>query len=173
MIEIIFFYIASLIAIITTLRAITHTQPVYALLYLIISFIAIACILFLFGAYFAGFLEIIIYAGTIMVLFIFVNMMIPTNKKDKRIIFSALVNRLSKMIPILLLVSIIIMLCYSISQFTTIHSSSYIEHQWIEIKNISIKLFGPYFFVIELASILLLSGMIVAFHFGRNYHPKK
>jgi NADH:ubiquinone oxidoreductase subunit 6 (subunit J) len=70
------FYICGLIAILATLRVITHTNPVHALLYLIISLLAIAGVFFSLGAHFAGALEIIVYAGAIMVLFVFVVMML-------------------------------------------------------------------------------------------------
>lgn len=53
-----------------------HTNPVHALLYLIISLLAISGVFFSLGAYFAGALEIIVYAGAIMVLFVFVVMML-------------------------------------------------------------------------------------------------
>ena len=48
------FYICGLIAILATLRVITHTNPVHALLYLIISLLAISGVFFSLGAYFAG-----------------------------------------------------------------------------------------------------------------------
>ncbi|SUG14107.1 NADH dehydrogenase I chain J [Salmonella enterica subsp. arizonae] len=70
------FYICGLIAILATLRVITHTNPVHALLYLVISLLAISGVFFSLGAYFAGALEIIVYAGAIMVLFVFVVMML-------------------------------------------------------------------------------------------------
>lgn len=47
------FYICGLIAILATLRVITHTNPVHALLYLIISLLAISGVFFSLGAYFA------------------------------------------------------------------------------------------------------------------------
>lgn len=48
------FYICGLIAILATLRVVTHTNPVHALLYLIISLLAIAGVFFSLGAYFAS-----------------------------------------------------------------------------------------------------------------------
>ena len=70
------FYFASGIAVVSTLRVITNTNPVHALLYLIISLIAVAMTFFALGAPFAGVLEVIAYAGAIMVLFVFVVMML-------------------------------------------------------------------------------------------------
>ena len=70
------FYIAAAVAVLATLRVITHTNPVHALLNLIVSLLAVAMIFFALGAPFAGMLEIIVYAGAIMVLFVFVIMML-------------------------------------------------------------------------------------------------
>lgn len=70
------FYLAGLVAVAATLRVITHTNPVHALLYLIVTLLAISAVFFSLGAYFAGALEIIVYAGAIMVLFVFVVMML-------------------------------------------------------------------------------------------------
>ncbi len=65
------------------MRVVTHTNPVHALLYLIISLLAIAGVFFSLGAYFAGALEIIVYAGAIMVLFVFVVMMLNGRHRDR------------------------------------------------------------------------------------------
>nr|VUD22934.1 NADH dehydrogenase I chain J [Salmonella sp. NCTC 7297] len=78
------FYICGLIAILATLRVITHTNPVHALLYLVISLLAISGVFFSLGAYFAGALEIIVYAGAIMVLFVFVVMMLNLGRQRNR-----------------------------------------------------------------------------------------
>ena len=80
------FYITALVTLIATFMVITRNNPVHALLYLVISFLGIAIIFFLLGAAFAALLEVIIYAGAIMVLFIFVIMLLnlgkPTVKKE-------------------------------------------------------------------------------------------
>ena len=60
-----------------------HTNPVHALLYLIVSLLSIAGVFFSMGAYFAGALEIIVYAGAIMVLFVFVVMMLNPGKTQQ------------------------------------------------------------------------------------------
>jgi len=70
------FYFASGAAVVATLRVISASNPVHALLYLVISLLAVAMCFFSLGAPFAGALEIIVYAGAIMVLFVFVVMML-------------------------------------------------------------------------------------------------
>src|SRR5271156_1839173 len=70
------FYLAGVVAIIATLLAITQRHAVHALLYLIVSLLAVAVVFYVLGAPFVAALEIMIYAGAIMVLFVFVVMML-------------------------------------------------------------------------------------------------
>src|ERR671924_348835 len=70
------FYIAAAVAIASTVMVITRLQAVHALLYLIVSLLAVAIVFYVLGAPFAAALEVIIYAGAIMVLFVFVVMML-------------------------------------------------------------------------------------------------
>ena len=76
MLEITLFYIAATIALVATVLAMTRANAIHALIYLIVSLLAVAVIFFLIGAPFAAALEIVIYAGAIMVLFVFVIMML-------------------------------------------------------------------------------------------------
>jgi NADH-quinone oxidoreductase subunit J len=68
------FYISSVVAVIATVLVITRLNAVHALLYFIVSLLSVALIFFTLGAPFAAALEVIIYAGAIMVLFLFVVM---------------------------------------------------------------------------------------------------
>src|SRR5919197_4831899 len=70
------FYLAAAVAVVATLMVITRLNAVHALLYLIVSLLAIALIFYILGAPFAAALEVIIYAGAIVVLFVFVVMML-------------------------------------------------------------------------------------------------
>ena len=70
------FYLTALIALASTGLALTRANATHALIYLIISLLSVAVLFFLIGAPFAAALEVIIYAGAIMVLFVFVVMML-------------------------------------------------------------------------------------------------
>jgi len=70
------FYISSAIAVLATILVITRTNAVHALLYLVVSLLAVAMVFFTLGAPFAAALEVIIYAGAIVVLLVFVVMML-------------------------------------------------------------------------------------------------
>lgn len=157
------FYIAGLIAVVATLRVITHTNPVHALLYLIVSLIAIACVFFSLGAYFAGALEIIVYAGAIMVLFVFVVMMLNLGNsvvEQER----AWLKPGVWIGPSLLSLVLLIVLVKGILSL----DDQSITGNMVDAKSVGIALFGPYVLAVELASMLLLAGLVVAFHVGRE-----
>jgi len=73
------FYIAAAVAVISTVMAITRLVAVHALLYLIVSLLAVAVVFYTMGAPLVAALEVIIYAGAIVVLFVFVVMMLNVN----------------------------------------------------------------------------------------------
>jgi NADH-quinone oxidoreductase subunit J len=158
------FYFASGVAVVSTFRVITNTNPVHALLYLIVSLIAVAMTFFSLGAPFAGVLEVIAYAGAIMVLFVFVVMMLnlgPASVDQERIwlkpgIWAG---------PVFLAGMLLFELLYVLSGN---ESGAAIGHTTIGPKAVGISLFGPYLLVVELASMLLLSAAVTAFHLGRN-----
>src|ERR1700761_5261109 len=70
------FYLAGILAIIATFLAITRRHAVHALLYLTVSLLAVAIDFYALGAPFVAALEVMIYAGAIMVLFVFAVMML-------------------------------------------------------------------------------------------------
>jgi NADH-quinone oxidoreductase subunit J len=158
------FYFASGVAVVSTLRVITNTNPVHALLYLIISLISVAMTFFALGAPFAGVLEVIAYAGAIMVLFVFVVMMLnlgPASVQQER-------DWLKPGIwagPVFLAVLLLLELGYTLFANP---STAGIAGTTVDAKAVGISLFGPYLLVVELASMLLLAAAVTAFHLGRN-----
>ena len=160
------FYLAGFIAIIATIRVISHTNPVHALLYLIVSLLAISAVFFSLGAYFAGALEIIVYAGAIMVLFVFVVMMLNLGdsvQEQER----AWLKPSVWIGPGLLSLVLLVVLIYAISSV----NDQGIDGNVVDAKAVGIALFGPYVLAVELASMLLLAGLVVAFHVGREERP--
>lgn len=157
------FYIAAFVAIITTIRVITHSNPVHALLYLVVSLLAVAVVFFTLGAYFAGALELIVYAGAIMVLFVFVVMMLNLGQETIEHERQWL-RPIFWIGPSILSALLLVALIYGITCMT--HGQ--IEPQLLGAKAVGIALFGPYVLAVELASLLLLAGLVVAFHLGRD-----
>jgi NADH-quinone oxidoreductase subunit J len=157
----ILFYIAAAVTFLATLRVITHLHPVHALLYLVVALIALALIFYLLGAQFAAALEIIIYGGAIMVLFIFVVMLLgPLAVEQER----AWLSPTAWVGPSILALILLSEVGYLIAVGD--HTASVVAET--RQKGISIALYGPYIIGVELASMLLLPGLIGAYHLGRR-----
>jgi NADH-quinone oxidoreductase subunit J len=75
------FYLAAIVAIVSTVLTTTRLNAVHALLYLIVSLLAVAVVFYTMGAPLVAALEVIVYAGAIMVLFVFVVMMLNLGKR--------------------------------------------------------------------------------------------
>ena len=163
MIEIALFYIASAVALVATVMAMTRTNAAHALIYLIVSLLAVAVIFYLIGAPFAAALEVVIYAGAIMVLFVFVIMMLNLGEKGDRRERQWL--RPSIWLgPALLALILFVELIYVISVAEGLVSAGVVSP-----KQVGLTLFGPYVLAVEIASMLLLAGLVGAFHLGTGY----
>ena len=157
------FYASALVAIYSTLRVISTSNPMHALLNLIISLIAVAMIFFCLGAAFAGALQVIVYAGAIMVLFVFVVMMLNLGGAE----IAQERQWLKPQIwigPAVLSAVLLAVMVYAIMGL----NDQGIDGNAISAKEVGIALFGPYVLAVELASMLLLAGLVVAFHIGRE-----
>ncbi|MFI8608747.1 NADH-quinone oxidoreductase subunit J [Pseudomonas sp. AOB-7] len=157
------FYLSGAIALLATLRVIGHHNPIHALLYLIISLLAVAMCFFALGAPFAGALEIIVYAGAIMVLFVFVVMMLNLGP--------AVIAQERKWLtpgiwigPGILAALLLALLLHALWR---LDGGQPLGHTTVPPKAVGISLFGPYLLAVELASMLLLAALVAAFHLGR------
>ncbi|SDT26008.1 NADH-quinone oxidoreductase subunit J [Pseudomonas oryzae] len=159
------FYFAAGVAVASTLRVITHTNPVHALLYLVVSLLAVSMTFFALGAPFAGVLEIIVYAGAIMVLFVFVVMMLnlgPATAEQER----AWLKPGLWVGPGLLSGALLALLLWVLLGST--HSAAGIGLTTVDAKAVGAHLYGPYLLAVELASMLLLAALVAAYHLGRH-----
>lgn len=158
------FYLAAGVAVASTFRVITHTNPVHALLYLIVSLLAVSMCFFALGAPFAGVLEIIVYAGAIMVLFVFVVMMLNLGsdaiEQERRWMTPGIWTG-----PSILSAVLLAQLLYVLFVQPT---GTAIGQTTIEAKAVGIILYGPYILAVELAALLLLAALVAAYHLGRR-----
>jgi NADH-quinone oxidoreductase subunit J len=157
------FYIAAAVTVLATLRVITHLHAVHALLYLIVALMALAVIFYLLGAPFAAALEIIVYAGAIMVLFIFVVMLLnqgPLTVEQERRWLAPGIWIGPSLLALVLLAEVFYIILADPSPSQNLVA--------IQPKEVAIALYGPYVIAVELASMLLLPGLIGAYHMGRR-----
>jgi NADH-quinone oxidoreductase subunit J len=158
------FYISAVVAVVSTLLVITRKNAVHALLYLIVSLLAVALIFFSLGAPFVAALEVIIYAGAIMVLFVFVIMMLNLGSEAAKQ-ESLWLSGGTWIGPSILVAILALELIYV---FTTDKARLY-SASLVGPKQVGIALLGPYVLGVELASMLLLAGLIGAYHLGRPH----
>ena len=163
------FYISAFIAVISTIAAITRMNPVHAILYFILSLLAVGIIFFVLGAPFVAALLIIINAGAIMVLFVFIVMMV--NRGQQTIIEE------KEMTPPWGWIAPGFMAVILFCEFVYIlYHSSYTSVSGYEIihpKQVGAALFGTYFLGVELVSMILLVGLLGAHHITHASHLVK
>ncbi len=157
------FYIAAAIAVFSTVMVITHINAVHALIYLVVSLLSVAVLFFLLGAPFAAALEVIIYAGAIMVLFIFVVMMLNVGEESEKLERQWL--KLSMWIgPALLAFILLVEILYLISTQNLEYGAGIV----VDAKQVGMALYGPYIIAVELAAILLMAGIVGAYYLGKE-----
>ena len=160
----ILFYMSSAVAIAATIMVITRYHPIHALLYLVVSFLAIAMIFLSLGAPFVAVLEIILYAGAIVVLLIFVVMMLNLGK-DTAMQEKLWLDPKTWIGPSILAVVLLAELVALLVKGTT---NADIQVPVTEVKKISISLYREYIIAVELAGFLLMAGIVGAAHIGKH-----
>ncbi len=156
------FYIAAAVAVISTVLVITQLNTIHALLYMILSLLSVAFIFFLLGAPYVAALEVIVYAGAIMVLFVFVIMMLnlgPQSIDQER----QWINLRSWPGVVLMAAILLVELIFALKNGTTTANVAQLPPQ-----QVALSLFGPYLLGVELASVLLLAGLVGVYHIGRH-----
>jgi NADH-quinone oxidoreductase subunit J len=158
-----FFYLASGVAVVSTLAAITRLNAVHSLLYMVTSLLSVAVVFYVLGAPYIAALQAIVYAGAIMVLFVFVIMMLnqgPQAADTERQWLSPRTWVGPSILAGVLLGEMVLLLGGDPALLP--------GNRVIDAREVSLALFGPYILVIELASLLLLAGLIGAYHLGRR-----
>ncbi len=157
------FFGAASVAVVTTALAITRANPVHALLWFVVSLLAMAVIFFELGAAFAAALEVIVYAGAIVVLFLFVVMMLSLDRAA-RLREKLWMARRAWVLPLLFVALLGAGIGISVFVRTTLPPMA---GQAVLPREVGLRLFTGDLVLVELASLLLLAGLVAAFHLGR------
>jgi NADH-quinone oxidoreductase subunit J len=158
------FFIAAAVAVIATALVITTRKAIHALLYLVVSFLALALVFYVLGAPFVAALEVIIYAGAIMVLFLFALMLIDPGRADEAR-ERAWMRPRAWIVPSVLTAVLLLELIYVMARGGVprgLAAGAPTADAAAQVKAVGISLLGPYLLGVELASVLLLAGLVAA-----------
>lgn len=163
------FYLLAIVAILASLRVITRTNPVHALLNMIVTLLALSGIFFALGAPFAGALEIIVYAGAIMVLFVFVVMMLNLGTQSTLEEESWLASS-AWAVPagLAFIVGLTLFSLIGMKYGSEGMMPAFIGVEPVTAKMIGAKLFTEYLLLVEIAGFLLLAGLVAAYHLAKS-----
>jgi NADH-quinone oxidoreductase subunit J len=161
------FYFLAFLAVFTALMVVFSKNPVYSVLCLIITFFCIAGHYVLLNAQFLAAVHVIVYAGAIMVLFLYVIMLLNLNK-DTEPHKSNLLKFAAAICAGLLLVVLVGALK---------GTEMIIQHQPVNkelglVKNLGKVMFSEFLLPFEITSVLLLAAMVGAVMLGKSEPPK-
>ena len=153
------FYLLSAVILVATAMAITRRQPVHAVLYLIVAFLGTAALFFLLGAPLLAAFVVIVYAGAIMVLVLFVIMLFQRSPRE--------LGLLSEWGPATLLGVVFLAVAVAMV-FKDPGSGIVLQGAVAQPRDFGHFLFDRYWLAVEIVSILLLVALVAIIQLGKR-----
>jgi NADH-quinone oxidoreductase subunit J len=162
------FWFLTVLALIAAVGVVSSKNPIYSVLWLIVVFFAISGHYILMNAQFLAIVNIIVYAGAIMVLFLFVVMLMNLNSDAEPV-----KNVYMKMAGIISGLTLMIVL---VAAFSSAETQDVVMRPGTSvglIENLGKALFNKYVIPFEISSILFLSAMVGSIVIGKKDPVKK
>jgi len=159
-----YFWILATITVVASVLVVGQRNPMHSVVLLIVSFCALSGLYVLLGAQFVAAIQIIIYAGAIMVLFLFVVMLLNVPTEDPptgyhaRLFGGAGPRRVGAVLSLLFVVQ----LAWALRQIQGAPLPSRAVQPSSDVETIGLKLFTDYAFAFEATSVLILVAMVGA-----------
>ena len=166
--DLISFYIFGGIAVLASLGVVGQRNPMHSVMLLIVSFGALAGLYILLDAPFTAVTQIIIYAGAIMVLFLFVVMLLNAHTEDDLPQSSIGPRALRMGIVLSLLLAVEVVWGLSRLQLTSFNTDAAAISKISSVAEIGVSLFTTHAFAFEVTSILILVAMVGAVVIARK-----
>ena len=160
--QIIFFFV-SFLALASAFYFVFARNAMYAILSLIVTFFSIAALYILLNAQFLGIVQIIVYAGAIMVLFLYILMMLNLSKEDE-----SKKQNLMKFAGVFSAGLLLISILGAFRGFKVQAVAANVDSSVGLTKNLGRLLFNEYVLPFELASILIFAGIVGAVLIGKK-----
>jgi NADH-quinone oxidoreductase subunit J len=165
------FYIFAAIAVVASLLVVGQRNPMYSVMLLIASFGALAGLYILLDAPFTAVTQIIIYAGAIMVLFLFVVMLLNVPREEPAPSAAAtLIGPTGLKIGAVLSAFLAIEMVWALSRIATETFQPEYADRVSDVANIGRMLFTHHAFAFEVTSVLILVAMVGAVVLARKEH---
>ncbi len=167
-IEIVFYFFAAVL-VASALSVVTVGNPVYAVLFLVLSFFSAACIWLLLEAEFLAIVLVLVYVGAVMVLFLFVVMMLDVGGGQKKAQFA-------RYLPVGLLVALAMAAQLFLVIWTQGFETQFMPEPYPEgfshTKALGELLYTDYLYAFEIAAVLLLVAIIAAIALTHRRRPE-
>ncbi len=161
--ETVVFYATAVIALASALVAVSHRNPVVNVLSLVVTFFCIAVNFALLGAAFLAAAQVLVYAGAILVLFLFVVMLLNAPELPPASEPRPFQRGAGLLLAVLTGLG-------ALAVAATIHSAAPSPAMPSSVQDIGRALIGPYLFAFELVSVLLLAALVGALVLVKRKH---
>ncbi len=153
------FYLLGIVILTSTGLAVTRREPVHAVLYLIVAFLGTAALFFLLGAPLLAAFMVIIYAGAIMILVLFIIMLVQGSPQK--------IGLLSQW-GLALLLGVVFLAVAAAMIFKDDGSSIVLQGAVAQPRDFGRFLFDRYWLAVEIVSVLLLVALVAILHLGKR-----
>ncbi len=158
MIEAVFFYIFTGVMLLAALSVVLNRQPIYSVLSLLVAMFCLASLFIMLGAYFVAALQVLLYAGAVLVLFLFVIMLLNLEREALARTRLFTLRAVGTIAPAFLFVHLVRL--FRLSATTTSFPS--LPPGSGSVESIGRLLFTTYLLPFELTSFLILAAIIGA-----------
>ena len=162
------FALFALLAVISAIAVVSHRNPVYSVMSLVITLISLAVLFVLLGAPFIAALQVLVYAGAILVLFLFVIMLLNV-EEDAQSEGPGVFQKVVALISAALFSGILAGLFW---RDTASQELAPLTEQSISLERLAQQLFDSYLLPFEMIGLLLLAAVIAATVLAKPYSSK-
>lgn len=162
--QFLFFFVSAAIALAAAVGVVASAQPIYSALFLLLHFAMLAVLYITLDAQFLGIVQIIIYAGGIVILMLFVIMLLGSEKLELRAWHRAWVPRIAMGLGVILLVA----MGFSLARTFGDVAPNPAPNQGGIPEAVGMELFSRYILPFELVGILLLVALLGALLVARR-----
>lgn len=158
------FYLFASLTVVSGAMVVTRRNAVHAALFLVLAFFSVAAIYVILSAEFLAAVQILVYAGGIMVLFLFVIMLVPLKGERLR----PPIGHIAGSLLLAVLLAGVVITTFWNEERVDLFSPVSLATQGGNIETVGMELYRRYLLPFEVASVLLLVAMIGAVVLARR-----